>query len=647
MAANQLQQNADPQGSRPPIRRRSPFNSIKFFVCCHGLLQLAVLLVSGYLKSSISTIERRYGFSSQKAGVLAAFNEVGNTILIVFVSFFGSRVHRPRFIGGGALLTSVAAMVMALPHFLSGPYEYTDHKLSLTNNTAGLCQLESTLQKLTTNQSCTEQESTDQQGVFPLLLLGQLLLGIGAVPIQPFGISYIDDYASRRNSPLYLGILLAVTSIGPAFGFLMGAFTARFYVDIDKLSKEEIKLDPKDLRWVGAWWLGFLVASCFLFVCALPYLFFPRDMPKESGSDSPPRLPPGFPRIALRTLRNPVYLLAVLAQVHLAAMVAGLATFMAKFIERQFTQTVSFATMMIGGVDIPLAVLGIVMGGALMRMLNMSVKGAARMCAVAILFCILTALPMLLIGCSTQKVAGIFPPSQSPLSCSVSCSCPEEAFNPVCGSDGVEFRSPCHAGCTSSVLDPHSLQVQNYTSCSCVESGGGGGGGAALPGTCGSGCSHLLLPFMVLSGLTCFIASFSQTPSFMMILRTVPPEDKSFAVGVQYMLFRVLAFMPAPVLYGMAIDSTCVSWGRKCSKVTSCQYYNLDLFRWRFLGLQALFVCGALVCFVFSLLVLRKKRGSQALQTGSGYQLVNGQNPPHNITKTTGTSSKELESPAT
>lgn len=55
-----------------------------------------------------------------------------------------------------------------------------------------------------------------------------------------------------------------------------------------------------------------------------------------------------FPRIALRTLHCPIYLLVVLAQVNQAALLAGLATFMAKFIERQFSQTISFSSMMIG-----------------------------------------------------------------------------------------------------------------------------------------------------------------------------------------------------------------------------------------------------------------------------------------------------------
>ncbi|XP_034406920.1 solute carrier organic anion transporter family member 2B1 isoform X2 [Cyclopterus lumpus] len=638
MGAKELHVTSDPAGSRPSARRRSPFNSVKVFVLCHSLLQLSQLLVSGYMKSSISTIERRYGFSSQKSGLLAAFNEVGNTVLIVFVSFLGSRVHRPRFIGGGALLAGVASLMMTLPHFLGGEYHYTDRISSSSKNSSALCQSEGSLATSSSNQSCSRQESHAQLEVYPLLLLGQLLLGVAAVPIQPFGISFIDDHASRKNSPLYLGILLAVTSIGPALGFITGSFMLRLYVDFDKLSRDQIKLTHQDLRWVGAWWLGFLVASGLLFLTALPYLFFPRSMTREDEDedDVVESRPHGkqqqtdpvrevsllqflksFPCIALRTLRSPVYLLVVLAQVNLAALLSGLATFMAKFIERQFSQTVSLSTMIIGGVCIPLAVLGTVLGGVLMRRMNLSVSGASKLCTAAILLCTLSSTPLLFIGCPTQQIAGVFPPSDA-LLCSSGCRCPQEAFNPVCGSDGVEFRSPCHAGCIAIETDPNN-NFTNYTECRCV-----GGLGSAAPGTCGSGCSGLLLPFVALLGLTSFVASFSQTPSYMMILRTVPTEDKSFAVGVQYMLFRVLAFMPGPVLYGSVIDTTCILWGEKCGKQTSCRYYNLDRFRQRFLGLQVVFVCGGLLCFLLTVRVLRRRTGLQEPQPGSkgGYELV-------------------------
>ncbi|XP_056266680.1 solute carrier organic anion transporter family member 2B1 isoform X2 [Pseudoliparis swirei] len=638
MGAKDLHVTSDPAGSRPSAQRRTPFNSVKFFVLCHSLLQLSQLLVSGYMKSSISTIERRYGFSSQKSGVLAAFNEVGNTVLIVFVSFLGSRVHRPRFIGGGALLAGVASLLMTLPHFLGEEYRYTDQSSSSGENSSALCQSEGSLTTPSSNQSCSPQEGPAQLEVFPLLLLGQLLLGVAAVPIQPFGISFIDDHASRKNSPLYLGILLAVTSIGPAVGFVTGSFMLRLYVDVDKVSSDQIKLTHQDLRWVGAWWLGFLVASGLLFLTALPYLFFPRSMTRESEDDEDDVVESGpdgkqqqtdpvqevsllrflksFPCIALRTLRSPVYLLVVLAQVNLAALLSGLATFMAKFIERQFSQTVSLSTMMIGGVCIPLAVLGTVLGGVLMRRLNLSVSGAAKLCTAAILLCSLSSTPLLFIGCPTQRISGVFPPSDA-LLCSAGCGCPQEAFNPVCGSDGVEFRSPCHAGCIA-IETGSNNNFTNYTGCRCV-----GGLGSASPGTCGSSCSGLLLPFVALLGLTSFVASFSQTPSYMMILRTVPTEDKSFAVGVQFMLFRVLAFMPGPVLYGSVIDTTCILWGEKCGQRTSCQYYNLDHFRQRFLGLQVVFVCGGLLCFLLTVVFLRRRAGLQEAAAAKGsYELV-------------------------
>lgn len=91
------------------------------------------------------------------------------------------------------------------------------------DNQSAICQSEDNLNTKPANQSCSQQDDPAQHIVYPLLLLGQLLLGIGAVPIQPFGISYIDDHASKKNAPLYLGTTAknVVDYISPVVNLLL------------------------------------------------------------------------------------------------------------------------------------------------------------------------------------------------------------------------------------------------------------------------------------------------------------------------------------------------------------------------------------------------------------------------------------------
>lgn len=120
-----------------------------------------------------------------------------------------------------------------------------------------------------------------------------------------------------------------------------------------------------------------------------------------------PLTPTVFPRVLLRTLRHPIFLLVVLSQVCLSSMVAGMATFLPKFLERQFSVTASYANLLIGCLTIPTAIVGIVVGGVLVKRLHLGPMRCGVLCLLGALFCLLFSLPLFFMGCSTHQIAGI------------------------------------------------------------------------------------------------------------------------------------------------------------------------------------------------------------------------------------------------
>ena len=73
-----------------------------------------------------------------------------------------------------------------------------------------------------------------------------------------------------------------------------------------------------------------------------------------------------------------------------------------------------------------------------------------------------------------------------------------------------------------------------------------------------------------------------QMPLLMITLRSVREEERAFALGMQFVIFRLFGYIPSPIVFGNVIDSTCMLWKAHCGRQGGfCLIYNIEHFRLR------------------------------------------------------------------
>ena len=81
--------------------------------------------------------------------------------------------------------------------------------------------------------------------------------------------------------------------------------------------------------------------------------------------------------------------------------------------------------------------------------------------------------------------------------------------------------------------------------------------------------------------------------------RTVADEQRSLALAVQSVIFRIFGSIPGPILFGVLIDSGCVYWQTECGRRANCWVYDNKL-----LAVRAYIftTVGVVVCVVATIL---------------------------------------------
>ena len=215
----------------------------------------------GYRTVVISSIEKRYHFSSTAASIILAMFDIAVILSVAFISYFGHKSHKPRILGIGMIVQGVGALIIAMPQFFFGKYAIgSDTKFRL--------------------ESCNEHadhSTCDPANIAAYLffLVGDFVLGIGAAPLFTIGTSFIDDIVHPKYVSIHLGIFLSMAIVGPAIGYGLGSVFLSVYVD----PFETTNLEQVDPGWVGAWWLCFLTVGITSIILSIPFLMFPRLLP--------------------------------------------------------------------------------------------------------------------------------------------------------------------------------------------------------------------------------------------------------------------------------------------------------------------------------------------------------------------------------
>lgn len=629
----------------------------------YALFGVLSLSYHACFNSSLSTLEKRFHFSSSTGGYIMITDNVATVLTNLFIGYYGKTAHKPRWMSIGCIVTGLSVMITALPYFIYGPAQEFDLEvaknmtlLSKSRNNDQICT------KTGLPEDCTQISAGNMMTMVAVACFGvsNFFRGFGSSIYFTYGTPYLDDNVGKAEMPTFFAFVFALRILGAPVGFYMSSLFLKFYENPFEVPAGMVEQDP---RWIGAWWIGFLVSGTLMLLLAIPLAFFPREFKKKqpannnnlpetldlveggkrvngddrvggSGSnisdDEKRQLevvtennkPPAeeesifkkMPAEVWAIISNPIIICQMMGNLFRGIGIIGFFVFQTKYLEAQFRPSASKASLVSGTTGFLSKVCGVVLGGMLITLC----RPGPRVLTTFIFFVELSSVFALLYGATIMGPQYAYPFTQINeqtgqmelgTSCNKNCFCDQAKYQPVCSKLEMKaYFSPCHAGCKASFATGDNSTV--FTDCSCVDS---------LvkniekcqPDTDG------LMKYATIIALGGMISGSSRSGNMVTFFRSISQDQKSLAVAVGSFWHSLFVSIPYPLIYGKIFDFCCWVWSSECGERGNCWLYDTEKLRYVYHAVSiALIAMGSV--FDLIMIFLSPRLGNLYDDQGSG-----------------------------
>uniref|UniRef100_A0A0K8WG47 Solute carrier organic anion transporter family member n=2 Tax=Bactrocera latifrons TaxID=174628 RepID=A0A0K8WG47_BACLA len=482
------------------------------YVLLYGIVGCVFSMTYAYFNGTITTIEKRFKIPSKNTGIISVGNDISQMMVSAVLSYYAGKGHRPRWIGFGLLTIVVFCLMTALPHLLYGP---GDDALALTAEFGAHPAENATLEAIEKQGRKTlcrlngggAECEIGEGNLAPQLVLfvAQFISGIGGSLYYTLGVSYMDDNTKKSRTPVLLSLSYFLRMLGPAFGYALASFCLRLYI----APNLRPVINNKDPRWLGAWWLGWLVIGGMIFVSGIFLTMFPKQLPRamarrmveeerrkrnalKENEENVIKEPTEKNKLTAemeekpseeakasfwdmlttfkRLLKNKTLMCNNFSSVFYLFGYTPYWIFTPKYIEIQYRQSAATSSLVTGTVALAFSAAGILLSGFVISHYKPRARYMAAWNVIVGFLTVAGILAYAFIGCPGNEQSVIVNIHDSALNstptCNSECHCDYVRYSPVCGENNMTYISPCHAGCKKQYKTASGRKI--YYDCSCI-----------------------------------------------------------------------------------------------------------------------------------------------------------------------------------